>query len=126
MIRSIRAFCAAAVLLAPGGVAAQALLMPVRPIGPTIARGTTAFMSIEDIRELPGGRLLVNSMTTRRLLLLDSALRVTSVVAADTTPGALRPYGRIARRLLPFRSDSSLLSDPSAYSIHVLDPQGAF
>jgi hypothetical protein len=79
--------------------------------------------SIAAVRALPGGRVLVNDMARRRVLLFDSTLAAYTVVA-DTTSATGNAYGGRLGGLLAFRGDSSLFVDPQSLSMLVIDPQG--
>jgi hypothetical protein len=79
-----------------------------------------SFASVAQVHPLSRGRLLLNDGAARRLLLLDSNLRVIRVVA-DSAPGSEVEYGVRAGRLLPWRGDSSVLMDPASLSMLVLD-----
>ena len=60
-------------------------LPPVRPLGAVVRISPSdVFGSISSVRPLPGGRVLVNDLTRRQLLLLDSTFAQEAVVA-DTT-----------------------------------------
>jgi len=67
--------------------------------------------------------VLVNDPATRRVLMLDSMLKVMSVVA-DTTNATQKAYGVNGGGLLAYRGDSTLFVDPASYSMLVIDPDG--
>jgi hypothetical protein len=67
--------------------------------------------------------VLVNDPATRRVLMLDSMLKLVSVVA-DTTSATQKAYGVNGGGLLAYRGDSTLFVDPASYSMLVIDPDG--
>ena len=69
-------------------------------------------------------KVLVNDITARRVLLLDSTLSH-AVVVADTTSATANGYGAYAGTLIRYRGDSALFVDPSSLSMFVLGPAGA-
>lgn len=69
------------------------------------------------------GRVLVNDPGKRRLLLLDSTLQHTTLVA-DTTSATVRAYGDGLTGLVPFTGDSSLISDRITGAFLVIGPNG--
>ncbi len=103
--------------------AAQTARPPVRPLGLAVAT-SQAMTAVSAVRALPGGRLLVNDVGGRRVLLLDSMMKTVGVVA-DSTKASRYPYGRSPAGLLPYRADSSLLIEPATYSMLVISPQGS-
>ncbi len=97
--------------------------VPIRPLGKVVAVSKEPFTSITSIRALTDGRVLINDPGARRLVLLDAALAVGTVVA-DTTGGTPRAYGRTTGALFSFFGDSSLFVDESSLSMLVVDPHG--
>jgi hypothetical protein len=95
----------------------------IRPLGPTLATTTDSIGLVTNVRALPGGRLLVNDIASRRVLLLDSTMKIVSVVA-DSTPSTANAYGPRPGSLIAFRGDSTLFVDPASLSMLVIDPQG--
>jgi len=112
-------------LLITAGALAQANLA-IRPIGPITATARDSLGSVEGVRVLPDGRVLVNDGTRLRLVLFDSALGH-PVTVLDNTSQASRNYGsrRIVDPLLAFHTDSTLFFDPASKAAVVLDPNGA-
>ena len=109
--------------VAATSVSAQSRL-PVRPLGPVVARsGETFGGAAISVRALPGGRVLVNDLQRRRVLMLDSALASPTVVA-DTTPATGTAYGGRLASLIPYRGDSTLFVDAQTMSMLVIDPAG--
>ena len=96
---------------------------PIRQLPPVAAKSAVPWNNIIGVRALPGGRVLVNDVFGRKVVLLDSTLAPITVVA-DTTPATSTAYsGRIAS-LIPFRGDSTLFVDPQSMSMMVVDPNG--
>ena len=96
---------------------------PIRALGPVIATSTDSLGLVNNIRAIPGGRLLINDASNRRVLLLDSTLKVVGVVA-DSTPSTSNAYGPRPGVLLPYRGDSTLFVDAASLSMLVIDPSG--
>jgi hypothetical protein len=95
----------------------------IRPLGAVTATNKDALGQVTNIRALPGGKLLVNDISSRRVLLLDSTLAVLKVVA-DTTPGNPNAYGQGFASLIAFRGDSTLFVDAQSLSMLVIDANG--
>lgn len=96
---------------------------PIRHLPPITAKSVVEWSNIIGVRALPGGRVLVNDIVGRKVVLLDSSLAEVTVVA-DTTPATSTAYsGRIAS-IIPFRGDSTLFVDPQSMSMMVVDPNG--
>lgn len=95
---------------------------PLRPLGQAVAT-SEAIASIAAVRALSDGRVLVNDPVSRRVLLLDSAMKLIRVVA-DTTAATQKAYSTVDGGLLAYRGDSTLFVDPASYSMLVIDPSG--
>jgi hypothetical protein len=95
---------------------------PLRPLGAAVAT-SEAMGAVSAVRQLPGGKLLVNDPVKRRVVLLDSMMKTISIVA-DTTPLTANAYGTRGGGILPYRGDSTLFLDPASLSMLVIDPQG--
>ena len=76
------------------------------------------------VRELPGGRVLVNDILKRQLLMFDATLQHAAVVA-DSTSGGASSYGPGPGGIIPYVGDSTLFIDPRDLSMFVIDPNGA-
>jgi hypothetical protein len=98
-------------------------LPPVRQIAPATTVTTEKLGAVSAIRHLSDGRLLVNDIIGRRVLLFDSTLRNFAVVA-DTTSATGNAYGARAGGLIAYRGDSTLFVDPASLSMLVIDPNG--
>lgn len=98
-------------------------LPPVRPIGATVARSTEPMGSVSTAIALPGGKVLVNDILKRRVLLLDSTFTQVTVVA-DSTSSTANAYGGRTGGLLSYRGDSALFVDPASMSMLVINSAG--
>lgn len=98
-------------------------LPPVRQLTPAVTASTEKLGAVAAVRHLSDGRVLVNDIIGRRVLLFDSTLRTFTVVA-DTTSATANAYGSRPGGLIAFRGDSTLFVDPASLSMLVLDPNG--
>jgi hypothetical protein len=104
-------------------LAAQTL-PPVRAIGPVVRVSAADLLgSVAQVRTLPAGRVLVNDLVRRQVLLLDSTFSREAIVA-DTTAATANAYGGNAGGLIPYRGDSSLFIDPASLSMLVINASG--
>ncbi|HEV7839619.1 MAG TPA: hypothetical protein VGO75_16230, partial [Gemmatimonadaceae bacterium] len=103
-------------------VSAQTL-PPIRQLGPVTRVATEPLGAVSNVRQLPGGRVLVNDIIGRRVVLFDSTLSQFTVVA-DTTSATANAYGARPGGLIPFRGDSTLFVDPASLSMLLIDPNG--
>jgi len=102
-----------------------AQLPPVRPLGPVTHVSPAGMLgSVTAVRALPDGRVIVNDLTWRQLLLFEREL-AKSTVLADSTAATGRTYGGQFASLIAFRGDSSLFIEPQSMSMVVLDQTGA-
>ena len=123
--RAITSLAAAALaLLGTPGRAQQQEPPPVRPIGPITGVSRDSLGSVAAAVQVSGGRVYVNDITARRVLLYDSTLTSMTVVA-DSASGGANSYGSRPGTLLRFRGDSALFITPAALSMLVLSPEGA-
>lgn len=116
--------CGAAVLAFDAGAAGAQLPAPppVRPLGQIVRVAAELLASVAAAVPVAGGRVYVNDITARRLLLFDSGLTRATVVADSSGSG--EAYGNTPGTLLPYRGDSALFISPSALSMLVLAPEG--
>ena len=121
--RAVALALAAAAPLAAQAPTAAGKLPPIRPLGAIEARSAELLSAVSSVRALPGGRLLVNDIAGRRLLMFEPGLASYSVVA-DTTEATANAYSSRAAGLLAYRGDSSLFVDPVSLSMFVIDPAG--
>ena len=102
---------------------ARAQKPAVRQLGALERMSTAPFASVTQAVAISGGRVFVNDISGRRVLLLDSTLATISVVA-DTTDATAKAYGRQAGTLIRYRADTALFIDPASLSMLVLGPTG--
>lgn len=117
---------------APPGVpvaTAAAESLPTLP-GPAVRRiataqavSATAFGAVGQVRGLPDGRVLVNDIAGRRLVLLDSLLASETVVL-DSLSERADFYGDQPGTLLRHRADSSVFVDRTTLAMLLLDGGG--
>src|SRR5579875_1009495 len=101
---------AAAILCAATAGAQQA--HPIRLIAAPDATSQPVFGFAAAVRQLPDGRVLVNDIAKRQLVLLDAALHGASV-GADSASGGANSYGPRPGALVAYAADSSLFIDPA-------------
>ena len=98
-------------------------LPSIRQLGPVTAVARDSLGAVTTIRHLPDGRVLVNDIVGRRVVMFDSSL-ATSTVIADTTAATANAYGPRPGGLIPYRGDSTLFLDPASLSMLLIDPNG--
>jgi len=114
----------AAVALFFAAVAGAAQTPPlIRQLGRVEQTSTDSLASVAAALSMPGGRVLVNDITGRRLLLFDSTLTHATVVA-DTTSATADAYGTRPGTLIRYRGDSALYIDIGSVSMLVIGPKG--
>ncbi|HZE08409.1 MAG TPA: hypothetical protein VE110_06590 [Gemmatimonadaceae bacterium] len=123
VIRRSSSAIAIGLLISSSSRASAQTLPPIRQLGPVTAVGKDSFRAVTTVRQLPGGRLLVNDILGRRVVMLDSSLSIVSVVA-DTTSATANAYGTRPGGLIAYRGDSSLFIDPASLSMLLIDPSG--
>jgi len=115
----VSGFASAALLAIEAGAQRPA----VRQLGRLEHATHDSLASAANALQLPGGRVLVNDITGRRLLLFDSTL-AHPIVVADTTGATSNAYGRDAGTLVRYRGDTSIFVDIASLSMLVIDPSG--
>lgn len=113
----------AALLLATVPAAAQSRLPAVRSLGPITARSAEPLGAVSAAVPLPDGRVLVNDVLQRRVVMFDSTLAQVTVVA-DTTSATANAYGARGGGLIGYRGDSALFIDPASLSMITVNPKG--
>jgi hypothetical protein len=96
---------------------------PIHPLGRVLRTSPEPFASISQVRAVSGGRVIVNDIVGRRVVLLDSTLRVLLVIA-DSTSGTASAYSSRVAGIIAYRGDSTLFVDPVTFSMLVIDPSG--
>jgi hypothetical protein len=97
-------------------------LPPIRQLGAVTATVSEKLGLVNNIRPLSDGRVYVNDVTGRRVLLFDDKLQTFTIVA-DSLGANGNTYGRIGG-LVAYHGDSTLFVDPQSLSMLVLDPAG--
>src|SRR5437763_3152745 len=123
MKKSILIVVAIAIAAAPDAPSLAQSLPPVRQLGPVTAVAKEPLGAVSSVRQLPNGRVLVNDIIGRRVLMFDSSLSNVMVVA-DTTTATASAYGTRPGGLIAFRGDSTLFVDPASLSMLLIDPNG--
>lgn len=98
-------------------------LPPVRQLGPVTAVAKDPLGAVSTVRHLPDGRVLVNDILGRRVVMFDSSLATLTVIA-DTTSATANAYGPRPGGLIAYRGDSTLFVDPASLSMLLIDPNG--
>jgi hypothetical protein len=122
----VSTFAVLALAFASPGAAQQAPSVPpppVRQLGPITGVSHDSLSSVAAAVHVAGGRVLVNDILARRVLLYDSTLSSMTVVA-DSANGGANSYGTRPGTLLAFHGDSALFITPAALSMLVLSPTG--
>ncbi|HEY4215773.1 MAG TPA: hypothetical protein VGM67_01475 [Gemmatimonadaceae bacterium] len=96
---------------------------PVRQLGRIERVSSGSLASAAAALPMPGGRVVVNDITARRLLLLDSTLTSATVIA-DTTDATANAYGTHAGTLIRYRGDTAMYIDIGSLSMLVIGPTG--
>jgi len=106
-----------------GPVCMAQSLPPIRPLGPVTAVAKEPLGAVSTVRHLPDGRVLVNDIIGRRVVMFDSAL-ATATVVADTTSATANAYGPRPGGLIAYHGDSTLFIDPASLSMLLIDANG--
>lgn len=123
MTRPIVSIFSFALMATTGSAVHAQQLPPVRPLGPILSTSASPLGSVSAVRELSGGRVLVNDITRRQVVMFDSTLKTATVVADSTSTTGNAYSGRIGG-LIPYHGDSTLFVDPMSMSMLVIDPAG--
>lgn len=110
-------------IAATASVAGAQQLPPIRQLGPVVATSHDSVGPAISLRALSDGRVLVNDPSARRVVLLDTTLALSTVVA-DSTPATGTAYSGRIGGLIAWRGDSTLFVDPQSLSMLVVDPAG--
>lgn len=98
--------------------------IPVRELAAPDARTTESFGNIFGVRQLEGGKVLVNDGLRRQLIILDEKL-ATRTISIDSVSTGGQSYGPRASPLIPYLADSSLFVDGQSFTLLVINPKGA-
>ena len=109
-------------LAAPSLVQAQQR-PAIRPIGAVVAKATEPFSGINGVRQLSDGRVLVNDIAKRRVLMFDPSLGTFTVIADSTSATANAYSGRFGG-IIAYKGDSTIFVDPTSLSMLVIDGSG--
>lgn len=104
--------------------AQQAKLPPIKLLEPILARAEEPLGSVSTVLALPEGRVLVNDILNRRVVMFDSTLAQVTVVA-DSTSATANAYGARGGGLLSFGGDSAIFIDPASLTMMVITPTGS-
>jgi hypothetical protein len=115
-------FAASMCCLDASGARAQSRPSP-RALGAVTAATSEPIGDARSIRPLSDGRVLVNDVNGRRLVLLDASLQHITVIA-DTTAATSRAYGKGLQGLLRFTGDSSIIQDQITRAYLIVAPDG--
>ena len=87
------------------------------------ARSAAPFGAIFGVRQLEGGKVLVNDGLHRQLIILDENLG-TRTISIDSVSTGGQSYGPRASPLIPYLADSSLFVDGQSFTLLVINPKG--
>ena len=121
MKRALALTCGALALAAPAAPAQQGVAIVDLP--PATVKTAATLGAVLDVREVSGGRLIVNDGVRHQMRLLDSTLTTLSI-PIDSVPGNANSYGLRPLPLVRFLGDSLLTPDANARTMLVLDPTG--
>lgn len=110
-------------LLASASAMQAQQAVPIRDLSPVDAKTTAHFGTILGLRQLTGGKVLINDGARRQLVMLDANLANPTVVIDSVSEGG-NSYGPRAAPLIPYLADSTLFVDGASLSLLVLDPSG--
>jgi len=113
----------AVVAIATAAGIAHAQTIRVINLPAASARTTQPLNAVLSVRQLAGGKVLVDDAGSRRLLLFDSTL-TTSTTVLDSVSGGANSYGRRPVPLVGYLGDSTLFADLNSRTVLVIDPNG--
>jgi hypothetical protein len=122
MKRALAMTCSA--LAAASSAVSGQNTIPVIDLPPASAKAATSFGTLLDVRDVGGGKIIVNDGARRRMVLMDSSLKLLGV-PIDSAPGNANSYGPRAVPLVRFVGDSLLTSDMNARTMLVMSPAGS-
>lgn len=98
-------------------------IVPIVNLPAATARTSTTLGAILGLKQVAGGKVLVNDAGRHQIKLFDSTL-ATFVIASDSAPGQRNSYGQYATPLISYLGDSSLFTDLASRSVLLLDGTG--
>ncbi len=101
--------------------------IPIRTLAPSSVVSQDSVGPVLAVRELSDGRVMVNDLATRRVLLFDATLGTARVVidtVGGTGPDAPTKVPLPAATLIPYLGDSTIYPDRASQSLLVLDADG--
>ncbi|MEP6781573.1 MAG: hypothetical protein ABJC26_16865 [Gemmatimonadaceae bacterium] len=104
-------------------VASAQAAVPIRELATVDAKTPQHFGSIFNVRQLNGGKVLVNDGLHRQLVVLDQDLANPKVLIDSVSVGG-QSYGPRAAPLIPYLKDSTLFVDGPSSTLLVIDPNG--
>lgn len=116
--------CGLVAILCSASFAGAQSPIAVRETGRVEAVTSALFGNIFGVRELAGGKLLINDGVRRQITVVDATLANGRIVL-DSTSDGLNSYGPKAAPLIPFPGDSSLFVDGASGTLLVIDRNGA-
>lgn len=116
-----RGIAAGVALIAADAGAQQ--LPPVRPLGAVVSVSKEGLGAVSAARQLPNGKVLVNDINERKLMLFEPDLS-SYVVLADSTAATGNAYSSRAAGIIAYAGDSTLFVDPQSLSMMLIDPNG--
>jgi hypothetical protein len=118
-----RAFILALSVLSASSALAAQQNPTILELPPATVKTPMTFGLLLDVRDVGGGRVIVNDGIRHRMLLMDSSLNVLSI-PADSAPGRPNSYGPRPVPVVPYVGDSLLTADVNAGTMLVLSPAG--
>lgn len=101
---------------------AQATI-PIRQLTAADVVSKEALSTVNGVRELSNGDVLVNDAGNRRVIVFDKALSTFRIVA-DSSVKTRNMYGKRPTLIIPYLGDSTLLVDVGARAFLVMSPTG--
>jgi hypothetical protein len=97
--------------------------IPIVDLPAPTAKSSVSQGGVLGVRQVSNGNVLVNDAGNHQLKLLDSSLKLVSILR-DSTSGSPTSYGNQRRPMVPYIGDSVLFADMDAGTILLLNPQG--
>lgn len=101
----------------------DAQTIPIREVAVAHTKSADRFGNIFSVRQLTGGRVLVNDGIRRQLVILDANL-ANRIVLVDSVVEGGQSYGLRPAPFIPYLGDSTLFVDEASSSFVLIDPTG--